>query len=195
MPIKIEMKAEMSKKLQKFLASLGDAGRAHMWSGAAAQLDADFRAHIRQYSKSHHKTADKLGAMRTGHLEHAAESVEVTHTADAATVAVRSPGITRAFRSLVIRPVSASALTIPIHALAYGKRVRELARNTPIFRPKKKNYLATIQDGKITVLYLLRRAANIKQDRSILPSNAAILASVKKGMKAAFENAMGGVNA
>lgn len=188
MIVRVTAMKDASGRLRKLTQSLGPAGRAELNAGAAARMWMDVRAHLRRYAQSHHATARRLGAQPTGHLEQAAATT--THSSDAkeATVTVSSPGIRRAFGSLIIKPRRARALTIPVHALAYGRRVAEVSRTHRVFRLPKTNVLAADIDGNVTALYVLKAAVTLPQDRSILPSDKELVRSANTGYAAVIRN-------
>ena len=175
-----------SPKLSQLVAALGPEGRKTLNAGAAANLFAVVRDHIRRDAARRHATARKLGAAPTGHLEKAAGSVQKASDETGATVSVSSPGFGRVFRALHVRPVRARSLTIPVHALGYGRRASEVAAAHPLFRPKGKDYLMADIDGEATVIYLLRRAVTVPQDRTLLPSDADLDRAAKQGYKEAI---------
>ena len=188
MKLKFTLIADPSGRIRSLVQALGDSGKKELNDGASSALHADVRKHLRSYAASHHKSANKLGAMPTGHLEKAAATMQHASSSTEATVSIYSPGIGRAFRSMTIRPTRARALTIPIHALAYGMRVAEVARAHTIFRPKKADYLATVIDGQITPLYLLRQAVTVPQERGLMPSDGAMQSSVRRGYLGVIQN-------
>ena len=168
-------------RIAQLVNALGPAGRKELNDAASAQLFADVRAHLRGYAASHHGSSNKLGATPTGHLERAASTMQHDSDADSATVSISSPGIRRVWGALTIRPTKARALTIPIHAIAYGRRVGEVARTYRIYRLKGTDVLAADVNGAMTPLYVLKAAVTLPQDRALLPSDAALGQSVKKG--------------
>lgn len=168
-------------KIKQLINALGPDGRKELHDSASAQLFADVRRHLLNYAAVHHKTAWKLGAQPTGHLEKAAATMQHESSADSATVTINSPGIKRVWGEVTIRPIKAKALTIPVHWLAYGKRVGELQRTMTVYRPKGSDFLATTIDQVMTPLYVLRAAVTLPQDRLILPSDAALGQSVRTG--------------
>lgn len=113
-------------------------------------------------------------------------------------VPIFTPGITRALHDIVIRPVEANALAIPVHADAYGTSPREYNLNHPkgtpeaLFRPKDKDYLAKNDGGKLVVMYLLRNSVHQPQDPSLLPSEeqmaSTVMEAVSNAVKAILEN-------
>lgn len=175
-------------KLDAMVKQLGPDGRVELNTAAAYSLWADARAHLKSYAATHHATADRLNATRTGHFEDAATNMGWGAGADVGYVEVTAPGIGRVFRDLEIRPIKAQALTIPIHAIAYGRRVAEVRRSHAVFQPRKAkgekaSYLATTDDdGNIIPLYVLVRSATVPQDRTILPSDEAMTKSVANGL-------------
>jgi hypothetical protein len=91
-------------------------------------------------------------------------------------VSIDIPGIKRALHDIVIRPVEAQSLAIPLHESAYGISPRNYNLDHPkgnkdaLFRPKGKDYLARRDDsGDIVVMYLLKKEVHQAQDRSLLP--------------------------
>lgn len=85
------------------------------------------REHLAELAGSRHTTADRLGASPTGHLAMAARAVEsasVSADAASASFSVRHPGLGRAFHDVTITPGGGRQfLTIPLNAIAYGRRI------------------------------------------------------------------------
>lgn len=108
------------------------------------------------------------------------------------------PGITRALHDIVIRPVEANSLAIPVHADAYGTSPREYNSNHPkgstdaLFRPRGKDYLAKNDGGELVVMYLLRKSVHQKQDETLLPPNEemnkAVMDAVLKAVEIILNN-------
>ena len=148
------------------------------------------RTHLAGLAASRHVTASRLGASPTGHIR--AQAARCAMADDkGALITVGIPGIGRAYHDIEIRPKSSSALTIPVHRLAYGKTVSELKRSRTIFRPQGKDYLATTEeDGTITVLYLLRKVVRQPRDPSLLPSREQLSYTYAEGWRAAIRLAM-----
>lgn len=189
----IQIQTSMDNKAAPYLARLvqrlGDRGRAALHESAAHHLSVKVRGHIMAASETRHKTADQIRngpAKRTGHLAKAAESVAESFDSTAGTVSISSPGFRRAFGPLTIVPRIRRSLTIPVDALAYGSTVANLRSDGhTIFKPKGKDYLATTTpDGKLRVLYLLRRAVTLKHDPGLLPTADEQATAAKEGMAA-----------
>ncbi len=150
------------------------------------------RKHVRQIGLNRHATANRLGAQPTKFFSEAAKTCKWGSDATAAYIYLYSPGFANTFGDVTIRPTGGRRyLTIPIHALAYGKTVYELARRVKIFRPYKKgssteraDYLAGKQrkDGKAIPLFALVRQVTQLQDRSKLPSDADYNTAAERGI-------------
>lgn len=176
--------------LAGFAASLQDRGILH------ARLAGDAEIFLREVAPSivgrNHRTADRLGARRTGHLEDAFQAIEgVSSEQDARLLIPRASRLRAAFGSYVVKPVNGGkAITIPVHPDAYGRRAREFAdlflMNTG---PGKTPVLARRVEGKkdqslraaprarrrarrfttAEILYLLVDQVEIPEDRNLIP--------------------------
>lgn len=180
--------SRVEPRLRALAAELGNGATASR--NGADQVVALIRTHLAGLAGSRHATAAKLGASPTGHIR--AQACRREHAdADGATISVGIPGIGRAFRDIEIAPRRASALTIPVHRLAYGRTVYEVSRDRSVFKPKGKNYLATTEDGKLTVLYLLRTRVRQPRDPSLLPTREDLARNYARGWSAAVRRALG----
>jgi len=174
-----------SPALRRLSESLTD--RTGLHESIATRADVLTRRHLLRESRSRHTTARRLGARPTGHLGRAAESVTGLGTAEAATVSVTSPGISRVGGDVEIKPVNGNWLTIPIHKLSYGRTVRyfEALSGLRLFRPgapgaKKKVLSAMVGRGKSKKLvnfFALSKGVTLRQDRTLLPSDTEYLQS------------------
>lgn len=178
--------------LKALLAALSPAGRKAIHARSAVRLFAVIKRHLIGLAASRHDSASRLGAVPTGHLAKAAERMTQTHDSEGGAVNIYSPGFKRVFESFTIFPRVAKALTIPIHPLAYGKRVYEVQPlvGYGIFRPKGTNILAYSEGGKLIPLYFLAKKAFIKQDRSLLPDDSVLQGEVKAGILSAIQAAI-----
>ena len=102
--------------------------------------------HLATMSGSRHKTADRLGAKHTNFLEYAAgRTILAGADEKSATIVVQNtPGLSRAFGDVTVTPTGGRKwLTIPLHRMAYGKRVADLRSNGhKVFRPGNARILA-----------------------------------------------------
>lgn len=166
-------------QLDGVIERLEPGARAELHREIAAEISETVRDHLRAYALSHHATANRLGATRTGNLEDA--KVEATSDADGATVTVAALGIRRALGPVEIRPKGKQALTIPVAAIAYGRSVAYLkAHGVDVFRPKGKNYLAYKENPKSqfsTVIYILAKRATLKHEPDLLPRKEELAAN------------------
>lgn len=78
------------------------------------------------------------------------------------------PGAGRAFHDVLIRPVRARALTIPMHQRAYGKKASDIEG---LFKPKGKNILAVNENGRLVAMFALAQSAFQRQDRFLMPTD------------------------
>jgi hypothetical protein len=181
---------DASPLLATLMQRLGPAGRKEFHEGAATEVGILLRAHVMDYAKTHHKTADNIRggpARRTEHLTKAAESVVADASADEGTVSITSPGFRRALGPLPIAPKTKQHLTIPVHAFAYGKTVGEMVRDgTKIFRPRGRDFLATtIKEGdenKLLVLFALKTSVVLKHEPEMLPPGNTMADAAKDGV-------------
>ena len=173
------------RNLGKWLDLVKSEGRRQLFSVAANAVRILVRNHLSRIAPRHHISAHRLGATPTGHIEKGARATHFTASSDSAEVIIPIAGLSRAFRPLTITPRTANALTLPISSHSYGKRVGELRANGwNIFRPKGKDTLwGKLQDEDDAVpLYVLKKRVQLKQDRSLLPSDAELGGTASKAM-------------
>ncbi len=174
-------------RLGAWTGLVGPEGRRELFSVAANAVAILVRRHLSRIAAIRHGSAKRLGATPTGHFEKGARATHFTASADGADVMIPIAGLRRAFGPLTVTPRRASLLTLPISAHSYGKRVGELRANGwRIFRPKGRDFLmGRLRKGDEAVpLYALRRRANLRQDRSLLPSDAEIGGAARDAMSA-----------
>ena len=172
--------------IARAIGRLTDSAKRHnLFSAAAAGAQNLIQRHITEKAApTHHKTADDLGANRSGFLEKGADAVVPHATSDYAEVIIPIQGISRAFRDLTVTPKNANALTIPLDALAYNARVSQVrSLGWSIFRPKGKNVLMGTKDGETKSLYALVKSAHLRQDRGLLPTDEEIGESASQGIR------------
>lgn len=188
--IKAEFRVPQS--LRQFLGSLNPSGRHQLFSAAAAAVSNLVRRHIAADAPRRHIHAltDGAGA-RTGFMEKAARKTVFHADAQHGEVVIPSPGFGRAFHDVTIVPTHGAALTLPIHASSYGKRVKEMtSMGWRLFRPKGKDVLFGSREGEEAIpLYILKRQVRQRQDRSLLPSDGAIQTTAARAMMSAIQAA------
>ena len=172
------------RNLGKWLDLVKSEGRRQLFSVAANAVRILVRDHLFRIAPRHHISAHRLGATPTGHIEKGARATHFTASANGAEVIIPIPGLSRAFGPLTITPRNAAALTLPVSPHAYGKRVGELRANGwNIFRPKGHDILmGSLGDDEAVPLYVLKRRVQLKQDRSLLPSDAELGTTASKAM-------------
>ena len=145
-------------------------------AGLHAQIAGDAEKFVKTRgfatAQTEHRSAAKLGASPTGHLERAYNSIESTSDATAAVLHVpRASRLRAAFGAYVLTPVKSKYLTIPVDAESYGRRAREFEDLAAArLGPRKTLFLIRqLPDGKIQTLYVLVKSASIPADPSLIP--------------------------
>ena len=77
-------------------------------------------------------------------------------------------GAGRAYHDVIIRPVRAKMLTIPMHSDAFHHSARDF---NDLFKPKGKNILARNVNGNLVAMFALAKSAFQKQDSSLMPTD------------------------
>lgn len=156
--------------------------RADLVKLVGARLLELLRRHFRDNVSKRHDTANRLKAMPTAYWGN-----PTTYTRfEGDTITISKPGIGRALHNVTIRPKNGRALTLPIAALAYGKRVGDLAHTlgTPIFRPKGTRILAyRDDDGKVSPLYALVSEVEQPHDPTLLPSESVTTQALQEAIR------------
>ena len=179
------LKVIFPKNLGAWMDLVKSEGRRLVFSDVANAVRILVRSHLFRIAPRHHISAHRLGATPTGHIEKGARATQFTASTNGAEVIISIPGLSRAFRPLTITPRTANALTLPISSHSYGKRVGDLRTSGwNIFRPKGKDTLwGKLQDEDDAVpLYVLHKRVQLKQDRSLLPSDAELGTTASKAM-------------
>jgi hypothetical protein len=160
----------------------GIAERAQLHAEIAVAGESFVKKYLRGLSR--HKTANQLGANPTNHLEKASATVTSTSNSDAAVVQIPSrTGLRRAFVDFDIVPKNGRKyLTIPAHRTTYGKRAGEITESLRFAIVGGRHKALVFDSGPDigSVAYWLRTKVHIKQDRSLLPSDAALQAVGRK---------------
>lgn len=179
MKLPIEMKATLPDRVRTLLSRVRDlSGLTAYCSDHVALL---VRDHLTDVAGRRHASARRLGAEPTGFLADAAGSVVAAPEPRTVVVRIDSPGVKRAYHDIAIKPKNgAKYLTIPIHALSYGRRASSVERLAAarLFVVKGDNQalLAAREraTGRLLPLYILKRTVRQAQDPSLMPSEAEI---------------------
>lgn len=183
--IGIEVTDTATPFLSRLTDELKDLKELHSYM--APQLEELTREYLRDIAGSRHATANRLGAAPTNHLlRRGADAVESGFDSTQVYVSLpRDSGLGRAFRDFDITPKNGKKwLTRPVHARSYGKRAREF--NDLIFIPfdsERAGLFAKGQNGKLLMLYALRKRMHIKQDRTLLPSDQQFAEAAELGAR------------
>lgn len=176
----IEITADASV-LRQIVRYLEDMTRLHEMMGE--RVENLMRRYLAQIATERHKTADALGATPTGILSRAAESPESRGTREAAVITLRPAEIlARAFHDVEIVPRAGKQwLTIPINKETYGKRAGEFDDLFFIYNSESNTGLLARRaaNANLIPMFLLVRKVTQKQDRTLLPSDEAILAEME----------------
>lgn len=166
-----------AEELQRYRNAIADLRPLH------AKMAVDATEFTRDYLRGldRHKSAESLGAKPTGFRAKNAQALEADSDDEAAIIRVpRSTGLGRAFHDVVITPGSGRTyLTIPGCAETYGKHVRDFPADTFAFTIMAGRYPVLVwreaggNHRGWTLAYWLRRSVTQKQDRTLLPTDAA----------------------
>ena len=178
--------------LHSFLDCLKPGSRRHIFSAAAAAVSDLVRRHIAADAPRRHVHALLNGqGRRTGFMEKAARKTVFHADETHGEVVIPSPGFGRAFHDVEIVPTHGAALTLPVSKFSYGRSVKVLqSLGWMIFRPKGKSVILgyqknqTKRNGQHTPipLYILKKSVRQRQDRTLLPSDAAISTTASRAM-------------
>ncbi len=187
MNLRIKISDGVSPLLQSVMRTFTTGELTDLHQAAGTEVQRITAEHVYKLAATRHATAARLGAAPTNHFAQAAEKVASPSALSAgpagATLTINHPGFARAFRNVKIVPRTAKALTIPIHAAAYGHRAGELWDRMGLFIPKGKRVIAATIGGVMTPLYILCRSVTQKQDRSLLPSDEQFQDGAYRGAK------------
>lgn len=133
------------------------------------QLLRSTKDHISAEEPKRHKTADRLGAPRTGHyspdkVTPGGQSASSYKAEGSALVAI--PGITRAYKTLHIMPNGHPFLAIPENKTSYGKWPSDFGRHT-----QKGLNLYRMDGGALVWMYSLRARVTQHQDPTMMPKD------------------------
>jgi hypothetical protein len=171
--VKVEA-AQTTAELAAIAKAVGDTAGIH------ARMAGDTERWVKgpdvagKVSAAQHRTANKLGAAPTKHLEKAYQDIEGQSDAESARLLVPSHSRLRAaFGEYTVRPGPGKKwLTIPITAEAYGKRAREIDGLAFIYETGAQTALLVkkASGGRTYKPYfLLVKKATIPEDQTLIP--------------------------
>ena len=88
-------------------------------------------------------------------------------------------GASKAYHDVIIRPVRAKMLTIPMHSDAFHHSARDF---NDLFKPKGKNILARNVNGNLVAMFALAKSAFQKQDSSLMPTDDNLAGGIFKAL-------------
>lgn len=185
----------MSVRVMLDLEGLDDAGlsaaigelsdRTALHEAIAADAEDFVKAWGETIAASQHKTAGRLGAKPTGHLEDAYEQIQAVSDQTSASLLIpRASRLRAAFGPYVVQPGPGKTyLTLPAAREAYGKRAGEFddlffAEVGPFADPvlaRLKGFSAVMKGGspginaQLEVMYVLRTEVEIPEDPTLIP--------------------------
>jgi len=183
--MKVEISIKQSPVPDALIRSLSPEARTDLHASAAEAVAEFVGSHIRSYSGSKHSTAQAFGAPPTRHYEDGVAAISTSADAEAGTITIPIPGISRAWGDVTIKPgPGKSKLTIPAKSGApevYGKTVAILKglgwkfssgrRGTP----QEKLLFGRFQDEKESrVMFILKESVTQRRDPSLLPTQGEI---------------------
>lgn len=171
MQLTIDITDHSAEALEALRKKLQDRGSLH--AAMAAETEKFIKTRGRATAAGEHRSASRLGATASGHLEKAYRAIESQSSATTALILVpRATRLRAAFGSYVVTPGPGKTyLTIPVAAAAYGKRAGEID-GLEFMRvgPKKTPILAKDDgNGRITTYYILVEKSEIKEAAALIP--------------------------
>lgn len=191
--ISLTISADAAAALQRLRGGLAD--RAQLHARIAGSAERMVKRYGRETAGSQHRTATRLGAAPTRHLEKAYNDIESKSDGSGAFLLVpRASRLRAAFGDYIVSPGSGKKyLTIPANAAAYGRRAREF-EDLVFMRvgPRMTPVLARKTEGGMEIMYFLTKSARIKQDRDLIPFDLIVPDAEDVTLKYAHELMQGG---
>lgn len=106
-----------------------------------------------------------------------------TTTGASGSIDINIPGASRAYHDVVIRPIRAKYLAIPIHAASYGKKPADFEN---LFTVKGRHALFQKHGSGIVALFALAKQANQRQDATLLPKDDTYAKNISERFFKAF---------
>ena len=198
--VQLNFKDDM-ERARRLREAMSPAVRSRIVPVATRRVFKFIQRHFSEYAKTHHASADSLGAPHTKHMERAARDMSHEANANVGHVVIGMAGIGRARHDVDIVKKD-KRLTLPIAKESYGKRAFEMERKYGegslfVFKSKAGNSIlaARAKQGKkrITLpLYVLKDKVHQKQDPEMLPSEEAISETTHAALRECIEKYLGG---
>lgn len=174
--INVDVQEKLGPTLSYVANTLTGPERVRISQAMGAEVRRLIVFHLTQLGNTRHTTAQKLGASPTGFITNLAENFDQSSTvsvdADGVSIAMRHPTLVRAVRDVTILPKK-QFLTIPMNAIAYGRRCGEFAEVQFVRKGEEIR-----QD---IAAYLLVRSVTQRRDPTLLPSMDNIYTAAARG--------------
>jgi hypothetical protein len=121
MEFTVTFEGEAAAVLQRLGEGLGDREALH--ATMAFAVEALWRDHLD--SEGYTSRPNKLGGKSTGYWKGASQSIASEASAEGATISMSQRGLALHYFGGVVKPVSAKALSIPVHPSAHGVYARQ----------------------------------------------------------------------
>ena len=178
---------ELTPLLSSLLSRTTELKRSNKIVGS--RLADGVREHISRAAKTRHKTADSLGARRTGYLDRRAQGISIDETGESLNVSIDGAAeiFARVGRDVTIVPHGGRKyLTIPVDKEVFGKRAREISdmkikHDKHPITGRKGLFLCAAYRGDFRPLFMLVKRAFLPRDEKLLPSNDDIVKLLEQG--------------
>jgi hypothetical protein len=189
MNVRVTLITNPNGPMAKLTRALDGQGRISLHAAMGTEVQIDTAAHVGGLHRKDGSLLSKLGAAPTGFFQQASLQIEspaaLASDVNAATLTLSFPGVKRAFQSIVVRPLTAKYLAIPIANIALGHSPRDCWEEWGLFitadKAKNQLYVARRDGGKIEMLWVLKRSLTQSQDRALLPSDSDWQKSAARG--------------
>jgi hypothetical protein len=182
MSLEVVLKDEVSEVVS-VLAKLLDGEDETLLEAAAAGTAEAVRSHI----EKRNDTPNKLGGTRTNYWNDVAASTFYRVTAPDFTVGVDHVGAALHYYGGTVKPLQSKFLTIPADPIAHGRRAREFGNLQPVMFGRNLGALIDAEQEEFTPIFWLVPEANIRADKSILPTDNDLVAAATAAAEDALE--------
>lgn len=128
---------------------------------------------------------NRYGMPKTNYYDEAAKSVSAETAGSSAVITIDHPGIAKHYEGGTVMPKN-KALAIPIDPSVAGIWPSELPGELDLIWPKTSSHGFLKDPTTSDLLYLLISRAEISADETVLPPDAAIVASVENALTEMF---------
>lgn len=144
-----------------------------MWKEAGRAVANQIRKHLTEQNAK----PNKLGGARTNFYDEVRQATGNPELeGDGVSITIADPRFALQVYGGDVVAKEKAALTIPLHALAHGRRVSVFEDTTGIdlFRPKGKNVLMGMHEGEVKAFYALVKRVTVRKNPNALPTQDAM---------------------